>query len=83
MGLGDCPQGVDFVFEFEQKGFHALFLTLFLKSRPLFSSKFDLKCHEHDFHSLSHDPTDAGEKIPLPHPLRLPFLQNPHGPDPR
>ncbi|MEO5327867.1 MAG: hypothetical protein H7829_06440 [Magnetococcus sp. THC-1_WYH] len=29
-GLGDCPQGFDFVFEFKQKGFHALLLTLFL-----------------------------------------------------
>ncbi|MBF0632280.1 MAG: hypothetical protein HQL89_14990 [Magnetococcales bacterium] len=23
-GLGDCPQGVDFDFDFKQKGFHAL-----------------------------------------------------------
>jgi len=34
-GLGDCPQGVGFVFESKQKGFHAPFLTLvFLKSNP-------------------------------------------------
>jgi len=32
-GLGDCPQGIDFVFEFKQKGSHAPLLTLFLKSK--------------------------------------------------
>ncbi len=29
-GLGDCPQGFDFVFELKQKGFHVLLLTLLL-----------------------------------------------------
>ncbi|MBF0131196.1 MAG: hypothetical protein HQL75_01245 [Magnetococcales bacterium] len=29
-GLGDCPQGFDFVFELKQKGFHAPLLTVFL-----------------------------------------------------
>ncbi|MBF0602678.1 MAG: hypothetical protein HQL07_03175 [Nitrospirae bacterium] len=28
-GLGDCPQGFAFVFDFKQKGFHASLLTLF------------------------------------------------------
>ncbi len=34
-GLGDCPQGVDFVFESKQKGFHALFLTLVSEVKTL------------------------------------------------
>ncbi|MEO5329421.1 MAG: hypothetical protein H7829_14415 [Magnetococcus sp. THC-1_WYH] len=29
-GLGDCPQGFDFDFDFKQKGFHVPFLNLFL-----------------------------------------------------
>ncbi|HAT50092.1 MAG TPA: hypothetical protein DCS88_07135, partial [Alphaproteobacteria bacterium] len=42
-GLGDCPQGFDFVFEFKQKGFHTLLLNLFL---ILFKSKSKFKGEE-------------------------------------